>query len=150
MNRPDCKHPSAFCLMQFQTPDRSVEETVWNSRDMLVPQKIVRGKTELLHVDAHRDDFKPYHVPRVGTRIFIDPVLDKAEASAEAFYAEHHTDADFAKKFGEDRRDAIAKIVDVQLKTLADDGAKAGAVLVVVTPEIAARIQARLQKRGAV
>lgn len=149
MNRPDCQHPSAFCLMMFRTPDRAIEEAVWNSRDMAVPDKIPHGKFELDHVDAHRDEFRPFHVPRVGSRIFIDPVLDKAEANAEAFYAEHQHDKGFAEEFGHGPREAIAKIVTIQVKKLEADGVKPAPVLVTVTADLAAKIQARLEKRGA-
>ncbi len=148
MNRPDCKFPSAFCTMRYQTKDRNVEETVWNSRDMAVPDELPMGKLTLAHADAHRDEFKPFHVPRVGSRMWIDPVMDKAEAAGEAYFAEHQHDEGFEKEYGDNPREQLAKIVALQLKALEETAVKRGPVLVVVTAEAAARIEARLQKRG--
>ena len=148
MNRPDCKHPSAFCTMRYQTPDRNVEETVWNSRDMAVPDEVTVGKLKLAHVDAHRDEFKPFHVPRVGSRMWIDPVMDKAEAAAAEYFAEHQHDDDFAKEFGDNERDALAKIVALELKKLEDTAVKRGPVLVVVTADLATKVEAKLKKKG--
>lgn len=148
MNRGDCRYPSAFCVMTFRTKDRNVEEVIWNSRDQAVPPKIPHGQVELEHVDPHRDEFRPFHVPRVGSRIFIDPVLDKAEAAAEAFFAEHQHDKGFAEEFGYNPREALAQLVERQLQKLEETGVKPAAVLVTVTAEMAAKIQARLEKRG--
>lgn len=147
MNRPDCKHPSAFCLMTFRTKDRVIEETVWNSRDMVVPDKIPHGKYQLDHVDSHRDEFKPFLVPRVGSRIFISPVLDKVEAAAEATFAERQHDEEFKKEFGDNPRETIAKLVELGLKNL-EEGVKPVPVLATVTVEMAAKIRERLEKRG--
>ncbi len=149
MNRPDCKHPSAFCTLRYQTKDRNVEEVVWNSRDMAVPDEIKVGKLDLAHADAHRDEFKPFNVPRIGSRMWIDPVMDKAEALADEYFAEHQHDEGFEKEFGDNPREAMAKIVAQQLKALEETAVKRGPVLVVVTADHAARIEARLQKRGA-
>lgn len=148
MNRKETTHPSAFCLMTFRTLNRNVEEVVWNSRDMAVPDKIPHGKIELDHVDPHRDEFKPFHVPRVGTRMFIDPVLDKAEAWSAEFYAEHEHDEDFGKQFTGERHEILAKLVAEQLGRMQETGIKRGPVLVVVTADLVAKVQARLAKRG--
>ena len=149
MNRGDCHHPSAFCLLTFRTPGRDVEEVIWNSRDQAVPASISHGEITLHHVDAHRDEFRPYHVPTVGRRIFIDPVLDRAEAAAEAFFAEHQHDKGFANEWGHNQRDAIAKLIAHELQKLKAEGVEPAAVLVTVTADMAAKIQARLEKRGA-
>lgn len=149
MNRPDCRAASPWCTMRYQTKDRNVEEVVWNSRDMEVPEEITVGRLTLAHADAHRDEFKPFLVPRVGSRMWIDPVLDRAEAAADEWFAEHQHDEGFAKEFGDNAREALAKIVARELKRLEETAVKRGPVLVVVTAEAAARIEARLQKRGA-
>lgn len=134
--------------MRYQTPDRNVEETVWNSRDQAVPDKITVGRLELHHADAHRDEFKPFHVPRPGTRMWIDPLLDKAEAAAAEFYAEHQHDEGFAAEFGETERAALAKLT-AQFLEKSKETLKPGPVLVVVTATHAARIEAALAKKGA-
>lgn len=149
MNRPDCKHPSAFCTMRYQTKDRNVEETVWNSRDMVVPDEITVGKLVLAHADAHRDEFKPFLVPRIGSRMWCDPVLDRAEVAAEIYFAEHQHDEGFEKEWGDNPREVMEKIVAAEIKKMEETIAKRGPVLVIVTADHAARITARLQKRGA-
>lgn len=148
MHRNDCKHPSALCTLRYQTPDRNVEETVWNSRDQAVPDTIKLGKLELKHSDAHRDEFKPYHVPRPGTRMWVNPLLDKAEAAAAEHYATHQHDEGFAAEYGETEREALAKLTAKFAEEFGKE-MKGEPVLALVTSAHAARITAALVKRGA-
>ena len=84
MNRfstpPRYLHAEAFSLMLYESEDHSIKEWLWNSRDAVTPFCISSkdGKVELIHQRWSLDQRRPFHVPAVGDRIFIN--LTKARA----------------------------------------------------------------------
>lgn len=71
-------HGEAFCLMLYANEDRTVTETLWNSRDGVTPFILhsVDG-VEMSHVDWQKDYREPGHIPKVGTRMFVDLTKEK-------------------------------------------------------------------------
>lgn len=81
---PKYKHAEAFCLMRYESEDKTIVEWLWNSRDGVTPFCIGArdGKTELRHTMRHME-CRPDHKPQIGDRIFIDLTKDRARAIAE-------------------------------------------------------------------
>ena len=64
----------AFCLMTYVSRDGRVSESIWNSRDGVVPQVVTSrdGGCELFRLYWGLDRQVPGHVPGVGDRVFVD------------------------------------------------------------------------------
>lgn len=76
-------HKEAFCLMKYQSKDKTEEEILWNSRDGVTSFGIrSRSGKEMLHVNWNEDRCVPNHVPKVGDRIFVDLTRERAEEFA--------------------------------------------------------------------
>jgi len=66
-------HAEAFHLMTYQSEDGTETEILWNSRDGVTPFFIAGkdGKTEMKHVEWHKDLFDPRYIPKPGERVFM-------------------------------------------------------------------------------
>lgn len=78
------KHVEAYKLMKYASDDGSLVEMIWNSRDGVTPFILFRdeGKTELRHVEWHKDVYAPHWIPAIGSRIFVDLTPEKAKEYA--------------------------------------------------------------------
>lgn len=67
------EHREAFCLMKYQSDDKSETETLWNSRDGVTPFILSnRDKTKhMRHVEWGNDRCDPNYIPLPGMRIFV-------------------------------------------------------------------------------
>jgi hypothetical protein len=77
-------HREAFCLMLYENEETGRLEWLWNSRDGVTPFVIsdAEGGGEMKHVDWFRDVRALFHVPSVGSRIFVDMTEARARALA--------------------------------------------------------------------
>lgn len=79
------QHPDAFKMVHYRAEDDlDAIEAVWNSRDGVVPRRIGLpdgriARRALRHQDFVDPDFRP----QVGTRVFIDLTVERAEQIAE-------------------------------------------------------------------
>lgn len=73
-------HKEAFCLMMYESDDGSIMEWIWNSRDGVTPFSVssLSGETMLTHTDFYRDLRAPFHVPPIGSRVFVDLTEQRA------------------------------------------------------------------------
>ena len=96
--KPQHNHPEAFRLMLYVSKDRSVIETIWNSRDGVTPF-IVGARDTVLRVPDDEgtalqhdlwssDPYALFHVPNVGDRIFVDATEALLRPRAEKFVVE--------------------------------------------------------------
>lgn len=87
------KSSEAFCVMQYESDDGKVTETLWNSRDGVTPFCIMAkdGETMLQHVRWEEDDQDPFHKPKPGDRVFVDltpeSAAEEVEEVVEAWFA---------------------------------------------------------------
>jgi hypothetical protein len=87
-------HTEAFCLMTYETKDRSEREVLWNSRDGVTPFGITsRNGKDMYHVEWQNDFYAPNYKPQVGERIFVDYTPEMARPAAEK-YVEEYWDLD--------------------------------------------------------
>ena len=71
-------HGEAFMLMNYESTDGKVKEVLWNSRDGVTPFILhsVDG-VEMAHTDWDHDKRERGHIPKVGTRMFVDLTKEK-------------------------------------------------------------------------
>jgi hypothetical protein len=83
---PRFAHAEAFMVMLYESEDGRVAELVWNSRDGVTPFCIrsMDGRAELRHARWEHDMRRPWHVPLVGSRVFVDVTPARAEEMARA------------------------------------------------------------------
>jgi hypothetical protein len=125
-------HREAFCLMWYQDTDGN-RERIWNSRDGVTPFSIrSRQGLDATHVDWDRDEWRPFHIPEVGDRIFVDLTVERATEYRTRWYDRNCSDPeckdDFLTLFP-DREAAINQSAESDAKMGAPD-------LVTVTPEM--------------
>jgi len=110
------KYKEGFCLMQYESADGQTRETIWNSRNGVTPFAVVSiDGVHMQHVDWHEDKFAPYHVPSVGSRIFVDLTPENAHQQAVA-YVEKYWDWDGGAKMKDhysDKETAIQGFVEI-------------------------------------
>lgn len=104
-------HVEAFCLMTYADKEGK-EEVIWNSRDGVTPFVLYArsGKGEMQHVRWHEDQYAPYHVPDIGSRIFVSMTWEKAKEYAERRISNLNR-KEIRATFGS-REKAIARIAD--------------------------------------
>lgn len=71
---PVCRHPEAFCLMEYHCQACGNIEIVWNSRDGVTPFIIDCPKCdgEAQHDNWNKDKRSPFHNLQPGQRYFVD------------------------------------------------------------------------------
>jgi hypothetical protein len=75
VGKEEYNHKEAFCLMTYRCQDCGHEERIWNSRDGVTPFGMTCLKCHghnMLHVDWHRDECNPHHIPEPGQGVWID------------------------------------------------------------------------------
>jgi len=67
------RHPEAFMLLRYESPNKQVIEHVWNSRDGVTPFGIFArdGKTLLYCINLMAWVYQPEYRPQPGDRIFV-------------------------------------------------------------------------------
>jgi hypothetical protein len=91
-------HKEAYCLMQYQTIDKTETEILWNSRDGVTPFIITsRTGKEMRHVNWQSDVRVPYFQPAAGMRIFVDSTPELIKESLNAYMDKHCPDGFYGK-----------------------------------------------------
>jgi hypothetical protein len=98
------EHREAFCLMKYQSDDRSESETLWNSRDGVTPFIISNrdGTKHMRHVEYGKDRCDPNYIPLPGMRIFVSAteelVKPRLLAYVDDIFDKHGARAHFGTK----------------------------------------------------
>lgn len=87
-------HAEAFMVMRYEGAGGR-REWIWNSRDGITPFCVqsADGQVDLQHGNWHLDRYDPFHVPAIGSRIFVDMTEEIARPRAVA-YVDRHWDDD--------------------------------------------------------
>jgi hypothetical protein len=98
--------------MKYQCKATGISEIIWNSRDAVTPFGITMlDGSEGVHVEWQNDKYAPWHVPKIGDRIFVNLSLDHASVSRMEFVERFwdHPEVPMCKEFA-NKWDAISKL----------------------------------------
>lgn len=139
------KQPEGFCLMKYRAEDGSCEEIIWNSRDGVTPFIVAsRDGKPMQHVDWEGDRYAPHHIPKVGSRVFVDATMESCIEGRRAFAERHWNDPKYPmSERWESKAQAIGELAHTDLMAFAPHTPR----LVEVTDEIAAFFTARAARR---
>lgn len=133
-----CTQAEAFCLMLYRD-ERGNEEWIWNSRDAVTPFCIsLRNGNEAMHVEWSRDRFDPWHVPKVGDRIFVNLTMEHARGYRRTYVERWWDDAAHGEAMSaryESKEDAVEKLARADYESF---GAGVTPSLAEVTEELLA------------
>jgi len=78
------RHAEAFCHMIYRSDDRTVQRSIWNSRDGVTPFGMLDPETgkDLIHADWHLDRRDLRYQPKPGDWIWTDETRQQAEVRA--------------------------------------------------------------------
>lgn len=89
--RPKHRSAEAYSVMRYEGVGGR-REWIWNSRDGVTPFTVLSiDGVEMHHGNWHLDRYEPFHIPAVGSRIFVDMTEEFARPKA-AQYVERHWD----------------------------------------------------------
>lgn len=133
------RHAEAFMVMRYESETGRHSELIWNSRDGITPFCVMpRGSSEraemMRHVDFRGDRCRPFHVPPIGSRIFVNLTIDRARELRRGWY-EKAKDSESWRPYleGEDPAELIEKLAQGDFKSF---GAGTSPDLIVVTEAI--------------
>lgn len=135
-------HGEAFALMLYRDDTTGREEWIWNSRDGVTPF----GVEGMKHADWFRDVRAPWHLPPIGSRIFVDLTVERAHEHAVTVYERYASDPEYRADFLARSPDRDAFIAS-KAREMLEYGGGGSPDLVVVTPELHALFAARQPER---
>lgn len=153
----DCNHDhgEGYNLMLYASDDRRITKRVWNARNGVTPFVIGWEGVELAHIDWHRDEKRPHHVPEIGDLVFVNLTIERAREFRRS-YVEKFWDGPYAmSERWETKEEAVEELAQADMKRGQDPLAEGPSDpcrppdMVQVDEELQRKIVARLQRRTA-